>query len=130
MIALDTNIVVRLLVADDAGQTGRARRLLESEDCFLSKTVLLETDWVLRSRYGRSPAEVATALDALTRLERIRMEDEAGVRQAFAWAAAGMGFADALHLASAPAGASFATFDQALARLARAADGTPEIAAV
>ena len=53
MIAIDTNVVVRFLVNDDPEQAQRARRLIESEDVFLSTTALLETEWVLRVAYKR-----------------------------------------------------------------------------
>jgi predicted nucleic-acid-binding protein len=44
LVAVDTNVVVRLLVNDDAAQAGRARALFEREQVFVSPTVLLETE--------------------------------------------------------------------------------------
>jgi predicted nucleic-acid-binding protein len=57
MLGIDTNVVVRLVVADDAEQTRRARKLIEQaqsreEPVLVSLLVLLESEWVLRSRYG------------------------------------------------------------------------------
>ena len=50
MIAVDTNILVRYLTNDDAEQAQLAIDLLNgSEHIWLPKTVLLETEWVLRS---------------------------------------------------------------------------------
>ncbi len=49
MTAVDTNIVVRLLTGDDARQAAQAAALFRSEDIWLSKSVILETEWVLRS---------------------------------------------------------------------------------
>lgn len=56
MVAVDTNVLVRLLVNDDARQARRARALFEREEIFISPTVLLESEWVLRSAYGLAPA--------------------------------------------------------------------------
>jgi hypothetical protein len=57
MLGIDTNVVVRLVVSDDADQTRRARKLVEralsrDEPVLVSLLVLLESEWVLRSRYG------------------------------------------------------------------------------
>jgi predicted nucleic-acid-binding protein len=59
MLGIDTNVVVRLVVADDAEQTRRARKLIDQalardESVLVSLLVLLESEWVLRSRYGFS----------------------------------------------------------------------------
>lgn len=56
MIALDTNVVVRLLVDDHPQQTRRARRLLEARPVIILPTVLLESEWVLRGATGLFPA--------------------------------------------------------------------------
>ena len=129
MRAVDTNILARFLTADDPAQTGTARRILE-EPFFVAKTVLLELEWVLRRIYRKPRADILAVFDALLRHDNASFEDPAAIARALEWSGAGIDFADALHLASAPAGAAFATFDQALARLARAAGGTPKIAAV
>jgi len=60
--AIDTNIVVRLLTADDAEQAKAARGLVEAGDIFLGVTVLLEAEWVLRAGYGFAPAQIVAAL--------------------------------------------------------------------
>ncbi len=70
MIAIDTNVLVRLLVADDLEQAAAARRLLEAaaethESCFLSDPVLCELEWVLVSRYRARRTEVAAAFRGL-----------------------------------------------------------------
>ncbi len=51
MLAVDTNIVLRYLVKDDAAQSARARDIVESAPIFVSLTVVLECEWVLRSLY-------------------------------------------------------------------------------
>ena len=56
MPSIDTNVLVRLLAADDAKQAAQARALMHSatqvgESLFVPLTVVLELEWVLRSRY-------------------------------------------------------------------------------
>jgi len=114
MIAAGTNIVVRLLTGDDPVQAAQARRLFETETIFLPKTIMLETEWVLRSLYRRNPGAISDALEALAALPNTRCEDEAAVLQALAWNRQGLDFADALHLASSRSTTGFATFDRAL----------------
>jgi predicted nucleic-acid-binding protein len=48
VIAIDTHVLVRLFVGEDARQARRARKLLESNDVVVATTVLLEAEWVLR----------------------------------------------------------------------------------
>jgi len=55
MIAVDTNVLVRLLTGDDPAQTQRAVELFAQESILIPKTVLLETEWVLRYRYELAP---------------------------------------------------------------------------
>jgi len=119
MIAVDTNVLVRYLVHDDAKQAARATDLIRGNEVWVSKTVLLETEWVLRCLYGFSPESVIGALKALAGLRTIFLEDEVAVAQALDWVKEGLDFADALHLASAGRATRFATFDRKLARQAR-----------
>jgi predicted nucleic acid-binding protein len=67
MLAIDTNLIVRYLVGDDLGQAARARRLIDNNDVFVCTTVLLETEWVLRSVHGFSAAQCAKALSEISR---------------------------------------------------------------
>ena len=112
MIAVDTDVVVRLLTFDDPEQAERAKRLFATDTIYLSKTVLLESEWVLRKLYGLPPRAVVGALRKLIALEGSRTEDVDTIRLALDWADAGLDFADALHVASAIGAAGrFATFD-------------------
>jgi predicted nucleic acid-binding protein len=120
VIAVDTNIVVRLLTGDEPQQTEQARQLFDTQTVLLPKTVLLEAEWVLRRLYRLDCAAVIRALDALISLPNVRCEDEAGVRQALTWSHEGLDFADALHLAASPTAERFATFDRALVKAAAA----------
>jgi predicted nucleic-acid-binding protein len=128
MLAIDTNVVVRYLTGDHPRQSARARALVDGEDVFVSTTVLLETEWVLRSAYGFEPAEVYGALRSFAGLSRVSLEDPTLVATALERVASGMDFADALHLGRAEACDGFVTFDQQFIRAARSA-GVREVRA-
>ncbi len=119
MIALDTNVVVRLLVDDDPEQTRRARRLIERRPALVVPTVLLETEWVLRGAYGISPASIARSLRGLLGLPEVSVGSADAIAQALEWFEQGLDFADALHLALTNEAEEFATFDARLAKRAR-----------
>lgn len=85
MIALDTNVLVRLILHDDEAQARAAERLVvrarrERTPLFVADVVLCELVWVLKSRAGRSRTEIADALDRLFRTELIVLAD-AGVAE-------------------------------------------------
>ena len=65
MIALDTNMLVRALVADHPEQVAVVRQLIAGNSVFVPRTVLLETEWVLRARYKRTPPELLNFFRAL-----------------------------------------------------------------
>jgi predicted nucleic-acid-binding protein len=116
MIAPDTNVLVRLLVADDPVQTARARLMFERGDVLILKTVLLEAEWVLRSRYGLEREHIAAFFQNLAETDGIAMEHEDACRAALVAYAGGMGFADALHAATAATmSVDFHTVDAGLA---------------
>jgi predicted nucleic-acid-binding protein len=129
MTAVDTNVVVRLLTEDDVKQAAAAKSLLAAEPIWISKTVLLETEWVLRSAYGFSEGTVRDALGKLLGLKNVHAEDESAVAAALALTGHGIEFADALHLSSRPPGAGFVSFDQSFVRSAKRA-GVSDIAGV
>lgn len=118
MRAIDTNVVVRLLTADDRVQADAARRAIEEGEIFLGLTVLLETEWVLRAGYGFAPERIAGALRGLAGLAQVRIEEPAMLAQALDWMERGMDFADALHLARSAQCSAFLTFDRRLAKRA------------
>jgi predicted nucleic acid-binding protein len=60
MLALDVNIIVQSLTGDHPRQAARARELIEGQDVFEYATVLLETEWVLRSVFGFGAARNRT----------------------------------------------------------------------
>jgi predicted nucleic-acid-binding protein len=123
VVAVDTNVVIRLLTGDEPAQTARARAMFEREAVLLAKTVILESEWVLRRLYRFGSDRIADAFAALIALPDLVCEDARAVADAIQWMRDGMDFADALHLASARPAGRFATFDDKLAkRAAKIAD--------
>ena len=116
MTAVDTNILVRFITGDHPAQSAAARTLLATGKVWISKTVLLETHWVLRYSYDYEENAILGALTSLMGLENVRVEDEAAVVAAFSLGAQGIDLADALHLSSRPPGASFVSFDKTFVR--------------
>jgi predicted nucleic-acid-binding protein len=84
--ALDTNILVRFLVADDPAQSGRVREIFQAaergrEPLFIATTVLLETIWVLGSVYDTPRENILMALGQLARLPFLKFERPQVVRR-------------------------------------------------
>jgi predicted nucleic-acid-binding protein len=120
VLALDTNIIVRYLTADQPEQFARANTLIQGEDVYVCTTVLLKTEWVLRRGYRFSRDQIIAALTAFAGLPRVTLEDPALAAKAMKWMRGGMDFADALHLAKAAGCAAFVSFDQRFAAVANA----------
>ena len=109
MIAVDTNILVRYLIEDDVAQTDRAEAVLRSGAVLLLKSVLLETEWVLRGLYRFARPAIQDGITRLLGLPGIEIEDRPAVARALEWYRNGLDFADALHLASGVRADAFAT---------------------
>lgn len=127
MVAIDTNVAVRLLVNDDPAQTKQAADLFTAHQIFIPKTVVLETEWVLRGAYQLERTKVNTALRSLLSLKQVVVEDETALFAALDRHAKGMDFADALHVASSARADRFATFDASLKKRAREMSLVPEV---
>jgi len=112
MRAIDTNIVIRYLTGDDPDQTMKARVVVEAGQVFVSTTVLLECEWVLRSVYNFSRQEVIAALQAFLGLPGVTTDNIAILVRAFGFADRGMDFTDALHLSAASECEAMLTFDR------------------
>jgi predicted nucleic-acid-binding protein len=126
MIALDTNVVVRLLVNDDAAQARRSRALMAAgHEVRIPVTVLLEAEWVLRAAYGYPAPQVMTFLQALLGLPGVSTDNATAVAGAIAACEKGLDFADALHLALSGGAERFYSFDANLRR--RAARAMPGV---
>jgi predicted nucleic-acid-binding protein len=112
---------VRALVRDDAAQAAKAEEILARDEVFVPVTVMLELEWVLRSRYGFTAEKVAQALALLCAMPRVSVGEADAVRQAAARVAKGWDFADALHHALSQGCEDFLSFDeQLIKRSARA----------
>jgi len=102
MLGVDTNVLVRFLVRDDEAQFERARKLIKREVAagrcvFVSHLVVLETEWVLRSRYSLTKNQIVGAISGLLDAADVRFEDEPAVEEAlFVWKDTTADFADCL----------------------------------
>src|SRR3972149_2730797 len=134
MIGLDTNVLARYYVEDASDpestlQREAARRLIDSGTRLaVSKSVLLELEWVMRGYYEFAPARIARALRHLSALPQVELEDRAAVVAALSHYEAGLDFADAMHHAAYRQCRAMATFDdRKFARRAKRMGLTPPI---
>lgn len=133
-IGLDTNILVRYYVSDEPDaatlrQREAARKLIESgRPLAVSKTVILELEWVLRGYYHFPHEDTGKVFAHLLGQPHIRFEDRSAVERAVRNHAAGLDFADALHHASYTDCKSVASFDdRRFARRARKLNLVPAV---
>jgi predicted nucleic-acid-binding protein len=117
--SLDTNVLARFILNDDPKQFSIADRLLDG-DVMLTPTVLLETAWLLRSRYRMNRDEIGGALLAVVSMSSVAVTDEPLVRWAIDRMIEGGDFADMLHLVQSRDARLFATFDRGVAKAAGA----------
>jgi predicted nucleic-acid-binding protein len=116
---IDTNILVRLLARDDSAQWAQAAQLTTTFRLVVLPTVLLETEWVLRSRLKLDRSQIATLLRQVLGTDAIIVVEREQILKALDGFEAGMDFADALHVSLTAAGETFLTFDKGLAKLAQ-----------
>lgn len=125
MSGLDTNVLTRWLVDDDAAQTDCVRQLFESARnaqsmLFIPTTVMLELEWVLRSRYRYDKSAVMQAFNALLETQELEFQGEAALERALhRYRQSAAEFADCLHAGQCGAAERlpFLTFDEKAARL-------------
>jgi predicted nucleic-acid-binding protein len=126
MRAIDTNVLVRLLVRDDPDQVAAAEGFVEN-GAWVSQLVLVETIWVLDAVYARSHAQVANALDLLLNHAHLTLQDAEVIALALDRfrSRPSVGFSDCLVLETARKAGHLplGTFDRNLARL----DGTQRL---
>lgn len=128
MPALDTNILVRFIVQDDAAQFAAAKRLIsrcvaEGSTLFMPVTVTIELEWVLRSSFGLSKTDVLHTLSGLLSSRELSFESERAVEVALQlFRKSSADFADCLHVAlAAQAGEQpLWTFDKGAAKISGA----------
>jgi len=124
LIAIDTNVLLRLILHDDARQTARAFTLVEraaaaGDELFVADVVLCETLWVLRSTHHVARADLEATVRDLLKVRRFAFQSPDAAARALAAFAAGRGdFADYfIREHAVAAGCEYvATFDQALLR--------------
>ena len=120
MRAIDTNVLVRLIVRDEPAHVGKAEEFV-AQGAWVSHVVLAETVWVLESVYGLSRRQVATVVAMLVEHDRLTLQDEDAIRRAHAAIEhdGAVGFTDCLIVEAArkaghiPVG----TFDRAMSRI-------------
>ncbi len=125
MAALDTNILVRFLVEDDARQLAQARRVItnaiaQGEALFVPVTVFLELEWVLRTRFGFAKPQVTATLSSLLGAPELSIESESAMEVATAlYASSKADFSDCVHVALAHQAGQVPlwTFDKNAAKL-------------
>jgi predicted nucleic-acid-binding protein len=131
MRALDTSVLARFFVDDPDDPQARLQRPAAaaalSERSFVSVTVMLELEWVLRGFYALAPKDVSRVLRALASIPHVTIEDRDSVLAALDAFDTGLDFADALHLSRSSRAAEFATFDRRLARRAKGLGPAPAV---
>jgi predicted nucleic-acid-binding protein len=120
MRSVDTNVLVRLIARDDLKQTAAAERFVES-GAWVSHLVILETIWVLKAVYDRSPGELATAVEMLLEHAQLSLQDPEVVSVALASfrSRPSVGFSDCLilEIARKAGHLPLGTFDRGLSKL-------------
>jgi predicted nucleic-acid-binding protein len=109
--AVDTNILARYYLQDDRRQSRVAGAVLAAGNVFVSRTVILELEWVLRSVAEQPRAKVLACLAHLAGLPGVTVEDREQVEVAIQHCASGMDFADALHWVASRHCEELLTFD-------------------
>ena len=128
MIALDTNVLARFLLADDAAQLVAAKKLLAGpeEQFLIPVTVVLELAWVLRQR-GVPRAKLVDELRRLIALPGVQAQMPEAIARTLDRSEQGFDVADALHLALSAKADRFATFDDDLAACSRRSGVEPPV---
>ena len=130
MIALDTNMLARLLLRDDKKQHARVLQLLAGKQDFTAPvSVMLELAWVLEVN-GCSAMDIVRGLNLLLGLPNFKPQQADALRQALLGYAQGLDFADALHLALSHGSQELVTFDKAFARKAGKLGWVPPVVVI
>ena len=120
MRAIDTNVLVRLLVRDDEQQTAAAENFI-AKGAWVSHLVLAETLWVLDAIYERTPQQLALAVERLLAHESLTLQDANVIAAALAIFRnrPSLGFSDCLvlEIARMAGHVPLGTFDRQLGKL-------------
>jgi predicted nucleic-acid-binding protein len=125
--AVDTNIFVRFLVDDGSKHVALARRVFADGQVFVPVSVMLESEWVLRSNFGFKRDQICDAFERVLGVASITIQDDNTVENAVASCRRGLDFADALHLHSSDGCEVFYTFDDLFIRKAKRATSVPPV---
>jgi predicted nucleic-acid-binding protein len=126
-IALDTNVLLRIVLNDDAQQLGKVLARLETDVGYVQDTVLVELEWVLRSFYRFPVQQIVRVMTLLADNEDIQLEDADRLHAALDAYAKGMEFTDAFHVAGAKRHSGFLTFDKELVKRASRVFASPPV---
>lgn len=125
MIGLDTNVLVRYIMQDDAKQAAKATKLVESLSAqspgFISIVSVVELVWVLSSSYDLSREQVAQALEVILRAKQLVVDQaEHVVRALRTFRSGSADFADCMieRMAASAGCAQTMTFDKSAAKSA------------
>jgi predicted nucleic-acid-binding protein len=120
MNAIDTNLLVRLILNDDAAQAQKALAILNSpEQIWIAKSVFLELEWVLRGVYKFEKQAIYDVLIDFLDLENVLIEQVEQIKFALSYYQQGMDFGDAIHLVSSLETNHFYTFDKKFVNCAK-----------
>lgn len=111
MIAVERDVVVRLLTQDDELQFNKSVEIFREQVVFIPDTVILETEWVLRFAYKLKPADICKGLRNIFGLSNVHLTNASLMAQVLQWHENGLDFADAFHLAQSQHCKEFYTFD-------------------
>jgi predicted nucleic-acid-binding protein len=117
--AIDTNVLLRMLVDDGSAQCRSASQRLIRDRIFVTVAVMLEAEWVLRSSYRMTPLEISDLFRLFNSNARVEFDDLETVDWATEALRNGFDFADAIHVHAARDCESLLTFDRALIKKAK-----------
>ena len=131
MNAVDTNVLARFFINDaddpEAARQRPAAIAALSDTVFVSISVILEFEWLMRGFYELSRKDIQHVFESLCDLENVQIEDRSIMLAALSAYKQGLDFADALHLARANFCGAFLSFDQRLKKRAKAAGLSPAV---
>lgn len=131
MNALDTNVLARFFINDaddpEAARQRPAAIAAFSGPVFVSISVILEFEWVMRGFYELPRKDIQRIFESLCGLENVQIEDRGVVLTALNAYQQGLDFADALHLTRANFCNNFLSFDQKLKKRAKTAGLSPAV---
>jgi len=122
--AVDTDVVVRFITQDDPGQSQQAAQCV-AQGVFVSESVLMETEWVLRSVARWDRKRVNDALSIFLAVESVAIARPAALAWALDRHRDGADWADMLHLIAARGHDAFVSFDRRLPKRVGSAPPVP-----